>query len=114
MAAIINLSIKVSELKKMDQSKVIIGKKDNYIHITVKINDESSQYGKNASVMIKQSDEERSRKDKPHYLGDGSVVWTNNIINRGEKPLEGASNNNASAPFETTNDILSANDDLPF
>jgi hypothetical protein len=118
MAAIINLSIKASELKGMDQSKVIIGKKDNYIPITVKINNESSQFGKNAKIMIRQTEEERKRGDLPHYLGEGNVVWTDGQISKGSKPDQNSGFNpqpGDNHPFPQTaakndQDL----DDLPF
>ena len=40
MSTLINASIKGSELKNIDKTKVIVGKKDTYIPITISINDQ--------------------------------------------------------------------------
>lgn len=117
MAAIINLSIKASELKKIDSSKVIVGKKDNYIPVTVKISTEPNQFGKNAKIMVRQEEHERKSGELAHYLGEGNVVWTDGIIAKADRPGEPVFNPQPgdTQPFPTTtqkndNDL----DDLPF
>jgi hypothetical protein len=113
MSTLINASIKTSELKKIDKNKVIKGEKDSYIPITISINDES-RYGKNVSITIAQDQDERTNKAPKHYLGNGSVIWTDGKVVKGQKEDQ---NNGGSEPFgngsnksESDNEI----DDLPF
>lgn len=119
MASIITGSIKVDELKKIDQTKIIEGKKGNYIPITIKVNDES-RYGNNVQIYIQQSPEEREAKLDRHFIGSASVVWTDNKIVKGEKDGD---NNTAkqgggmSNPFPTISTPPANSgviDDLPF
>lgn len=112
MSTLINASIKTSELKKIDQNKIIKGKKDSYIPITISVNDES-RFGKNVNITIAQEPEERAAKKPKHYLGEGSVIWTDGKIVKGQKENQNGENE----PFET---IASENvaqepmNDLPF
>jgi len=108
MSTLINASIKGSELKKIDKNKIIKGEKDSYIPITISINDES-RYGKNVSITIAQDETERANKAPKHYLGNGSVIWTDGKIVKGER------DNDSKAGFATTTDTSkSYDDDLPF
>ena len=108
MSTLINASIKGSELKKIDKNKIIKGEKDSYIPITISINDES-RYGKNVSITIAQDETERANKSPKHYLGNGSVIWTDGNIVKGEKE------NDSQGGFATTTDTSkSYDDDLPF
>jgi hypothetical protein len=110
MSTLINASIKTSELKKIDKNKVIKGEKDSYIPITISINDES-RYGKNVSITVAQDQDERANKSPKHYLGNGSVIWTDGNIVKGEKEEQG----NKSGGFETVSSNSSSfDDDLPF
>lgn len=110
MSTLINASIKASELKKIDKNKVIKGEKDSYIPITISINDES-RYGKNVSITIAQDQDERANKAPKHYLGNGSVIWTDGNIVKGEKQEP----SQASGGFETVSSNSSSFDnDLPF
>jgi hypothetical protein len=113
MSTLINASIKTSELKKIDKNKIIHGEKDSYINITISVNDES-RYGKNVSITIAQDQDERARKAPKHYLGNGSVIWTDGKVVKGQKEDQ---NNGSSEPFETVPNNAVSNDDmndLPF
>lgn len=115
MAAIINLSIKASELKKIDSSKIIVGKKDNYIPVTVKISTEANQFGKNAKIMVRQEEAERKSGELAHYLGEGNVVWTDGIISKADKPGEFNPKAGDTHPFPTQPKKNDQDlDDLPF
>ena len=112
MSTLINASIKASELKKIDKNKIIKGEKDSYIPITISVNDES-RYGKNVSITIAQDQDERSSNKPKHYLGNGSVIWTDGKVVKGQKE----NTNQGSQAFETVaSKDLSQNaiDDLPF
>ncbi len=93
MSTLINASIKASELKKIDKNKVIKGEKDSYIPLTISINDES-RYGKNVSITIAQDESERANKQPKHYLGNGSVIWTDGKVFKGVKESD------SSEPFQ--------------
>jgi hypothetical protein len=110
MSTLINASIKASELKKIDKKKIIKGEKDSYIPITISINDES-RYGKNVSITIAQDQDERQNKAPKHYLGNGSVIWTDGKVVKGQKDNEGGE------PFQTVSQNSMNNEvieDLPF
>lgn len=107
MSTLINASIKASELKKIDKTKIIKGEKDSYIPITISVNDES-KYGKNVSISIAQSKEDRDAKAVKHFLGNGSVIWTDGNIVKGQRDEDSQSSTATSAP--PPGDM----DDLPF
>lgn len=73
MAKIVNFSI---DLKKIDKSKLIEGKKGTYLNLTASLNDEADAYGNDVAVYVSQSKEEREGKQKRNYLGNGKVVWS--------------------------------------
>ena len=96
MGAIINASIRVDKLPKEN----FVKGKDGavYYNLTISVNDET-RYGNNVAVMDAQTKEEREAKKQRNYLGNGKVVWTNDIIKLAEKEV-----------VQET----SVNDDLPF
>ena len=110
MSTLISASIKASELKKIDPNKVIKGKKDNYIPILISVNDDS-KFGKNVSISIQQEKEERENKAPIHYLGNGSVIWTDGTFKKGVKEED-----SGSQPFEnaSTKNDGGLDNDLPF
>ena len=97
MASIIKASINLNEIPK---DKIYVGKKGKYLPITITINDEVDNYGNQGPVIVEQSKEEREAKAQRNYLGNGKVVWTNDIIKLAEREEV-----NASAPVSN---------DLPF
>lgn len=95
MGAIINASIRVDKLPK---EKFFKGRDGAvYYNITISLNDET-RYGNNVAIMDSQTKEEREAKAQKTYLGNGKVVWTNDIIKLAEREAVVESNN----------------DDLPF
>jgi hypothetical protein len=108
MSSLIKASIKTSELKKIAKDKIIKGEKDSYIPITISVDDES-RYGQNVSIYIEQSKEEREAKNPRHYIANGSVIWTDGSIKKGQKEGEGGGGQQQSQP--SFNDGI---DDLPF
>jgi hypothetical protein len=96
MSAIINASIRVDKLPK---EKFIKGKDGAvYYNLTISLNDET-RFGNNVAIMDSQTKEEREAKAQRNYLGNGKVVWHNDIIKLAEKE----------AVVETV-----TNNDLPF
>ena len=82
MSAIINASIRVDKLPK---EKFIKGKDGAvYYNLTISLNDDT-RYGNNVAIMDSQTKEEREAKVQRNYLGNGKIVWTNNIIKLAEK-----------------------------
>ena len=110
MSTLINASIKASELKKIDKNKIIKGEKDSYIPILISVNDES-RFGKNVSISIQQSEDERKNKAPKHFIANGSVIWTDGKIVKGQKDGDGGQPQKAQTPF--VEDAL-GDDDLPF
>ena len=109
MSSLISDSIKDSELKKIDPKKIIAGKKDKYIPVTISV-DDKSRFGKNVSITIQQTKEERDSKAERHYLGNGSVIWTDGSIVKGEKE-DDQNGNQGFNPPPKQDDL---GDDLPF
>tara|TARA_R100000935_G_C2816348_1_gene157511 strand:+ start:566 stop:856 length:291 start_codon:yes stop_codon:yes gene_type:complete len=96
MAGIITASIRVDQLPK---EKFIPGKGEAvYYNLTIVINDET-RYGNNVAITDSQTQEEREAKKPKFYLGNGKVVWTNDIIKIAEKPNVVESKNNDDLPF---------------
>lgn len=73
MSAIVNFSL---DLSKLPKEKMIKGKKGTYINLSLSVNDETNQFGQNASVSVAQAKEEREAKQDKLYVGNGKVVWT--------------------------------------
>jgi hypothetical protein len=99
MAGIITASIDVSKLPK---EKFYKGKKGVYYEFTISVFDEPNQFNQNVAITDSQTPEEREAKKPKNYLGNGKVVWTNNILNKIE---------NTESPKKETEVITN---DLPF
>lgn len=82
MSAIVNFSL---DLSKLPKEKMIKGKKGTYINLSLSVNDNTNDYGKNASVIIAQTQEEREAKQDKVYVGNGQVVWTDGTCVKAEK-----------------------------
>ena len=76
MSAIINASI---DLSKVDNSKVFEKDGKKWLNLSISINDETT-YGNNVGIALAQTKEEREAKQPKTYLGNGKVVWNNNVI----------------------------------
>ena len=79
MSTLISLSIDVSKITK---SKIKDGK---YLDVTISVDDQTNQWGKNASIYESQTKEERQEKAPKAYIGGGKVVWTDGSIKVAEK-----------------------------
>ena len=86
MAKIISASI---DLAKIDKTKIITTDKNGVTYasgakilpVQIVLNDEADQYGNDTAIRINQSKEERERKDKAVYIGNGKTVWTSEAVN---------------------------------
>ena len=65
MSAIVNFSL---DLSKLPKEKMVKGKKGTYINLSLSVNDETNEYGSNASVTLSQTKEERDAKQKNYTL----------------------------------------------
>lgn len=73
MSQIISCSIDVT---KIDNSKLVEGKNGaKYFNFTVVVNDEPDKYGKDCSITLAQSKEEREAKEKRVFIGGGKTIW---------------------------------------
>jgi len=61
------------------------GKDGKYKNVTVKIYDNTNEYGKNVSVWAEQTKEQRDAKEDRSFIGNGKVVWTDGAINLADK-----------------------------
>lgn len=76
MAIIMGCSI---DLSKVDESKVIQGKNGaRYYNFDVVLNDTPNQYGKDVSLKVSQTKEERAEKEPVVYIGNGKKLWEGN------------------------------------
>ena len=76
MGAIINASINVAKLPK---EKFVTGKDGAvWYNLTIAINDET-RFGNNVALMDSRTKEERDAGVKPNYLGNGKVVFINEV-----------------------------------
>ena len=69
----INLSIDVTKLRK---ERFYKGKKGTYADLTVFVNSEKDDYGKNGRIMESLSQDERDSGAEKNWLGDAKVFWT--------------------------------------
>ena len=93
-------------LSMIDKSKIINGKKGQYLNITMIVQNES-QYGNNVWITQSQSQEEREAKEKAVSLGNGAVRWVSGEVKVAER--DEVTNNQQNPQRATTQEV-----DLPF
>jgi hypothetical protein len=101
MAVIINGSINLSKIPK---DKIIDGKKGKYLPISITVNDELDNFGNQGPITVAQSKEERESKTEKVFLGNISVAWTNNKIEKLDKqqtstPVTAQASSDTDLPF---------------
>lgn len=57
----------------LNKEKLVFNDK-GWANITISINDDTNQYGQNASASISQTKEQRDAKEVKVYVGNGKVV----------------------------------------
>ena len=77
MSATIVTSIDVTKIPK---DKLIKGKKGMYLDVVIFVNDHVNDYGKNVSMAVSQSKEERQSGSETVWLGNGKVLSTDGKI----------------------------------
>lgn len=89
MAKLLSVSINLS---KIDQSKIIEGKKGKYLNVTVSVKDEKNQHGDDVSLWQGQDKQEREAGQPKNYLGDGRIIWSDDTAqsNQSQQATEAA------------------------
>jgi hypothetical protein len=71
----VNLSIDVS---KLDKSRLYKGAKGTYANLTVFIDSNPDQFGKNGGVKEQATKDERDQKVKMQFVGNATIFWSDN------------------------------------
>lgn len=88
----------------LNRDKLVFNEK-GWANITVSINDDTNQYGQNASASISQTKEQREAKEAKVYVGNGKVVWTDGNINTADRVDEGVKASEQSTAGRETPDL---------
>jgi len=81
------ISVSVS-LAKIDKTRFTTDKNGNkYLQLTLSVNDEADQYGKDVQVWMEQTKEEREAKASRVFCGNGKVVFGKGAAPAGAKPV---------------------------
>ena len=73
MSKIIGASIDLSKLKN---APVVKGKNGaEYVNITIMVNDQPNEWGKDVSISLEQSKEQREAKEKKVFVGNGKTIF---------------------------------------
>ena len=81
MSATIVASLDVTKIPK---DKLVKGKKGTYLDVVIHVNDNVNDYGKNVSMAVSQSKEERQSGAETVWLGNGKVLKTDGNISTAE------------------------------
>jgi hypothetical protein len=96
MSATIVASIDVTKIPK---DKLVTGKKGTYLDVVLFVNDSVNDYGKNVSVAVSQSKEERASGSETLWLGSGKVLNTDGVIVASEAQGQSATTSDTGLPF---------------
>jgi hypothetical protein len=96
MSATIVASIDVTKIPK---NKLVTGKKGTYLDVVLFVNDSVNDYGKNVSVAVSQSKEERASGSETLWLGSGKVLITDGVIVASEAEGQSTTTSNTGLPF---------------
>lgn len=78
MSKIIGASIDLSKLKN---APVVKGKNGaEYVNITIMVNDQPNEWGKDVSISLEQSKEERQAKKAKTFVGQGKTIYNSNSV----------------------------------
>lgn len=88
----------------LNKDKVQFNEK-GWANITISINDDTNQYGQNASAFISQTKEQREAKEAKTYVGNGKVVWTDGAIKVADRVEEGVTSSEQSTAGRVTPDL---------
>lgn len=113
MATLISLSIDTKKIKKS------LLHKEQYLNLTVAINDEANEYNQNVSAWVSQTKEEREDQEDRKYIGNGATIWTDGecmepIKKEKEKPKAKAKAKPKAKSKKASDDDDDEDDDMPF
>lgn len=75
MSKIIGASIDLAKLKNAPK---VQGKNGaEYVNITIILNDQPNEWGKDVSISLEQSKEERQAKKPKTFIGNGKTIYDN-------------------------------------
>ncbi len=96
------------DVTKIDKTKLIEGKNGaKYLNFDIIVNDEPDKYGKDVSLTLSQTKEERTAKEKKVFIGNGKTVW--------KKEPQADTNHTAPAKIIDENPVITdEQDNLPF
>ena len=103
MAVLSDIYIKTEVLETLLNTVKKKGEKG--ISITVSIQDESNQWGQNASAFVSQTKEQREQKKDRFYVGNGKVFWTDGKVVKAEKK-EGGGSPSPAGNYQSDEDSL--------
>lgn len=96
MSAIISVGI--------NKDKIQFNEK-GWANVTIFLDDNTNEYGQNASAIMEQTKEEREQKEARTYIGNGKVVWTDGNITAAERRDEGVTAQEQSQAGRETPDL---------
>lgn len=96
MATLVTLGLNKEKLTFNDKG---------WANITISINDDTNQYGQNASASLSQTKEQREAKEAKVYVGNGRVVWTDGTVNVADKVEQGVTSSEQSTAGRETPDL---------
>jgi hypothetical protein len=96
MATLVTLGLNKEKLTFNDKG---------WANITISINDDTNQYGQNASASLSQTKEQREAKEAKVYVGNGKVVWTDGNVKTADRVEEGVTASEQSTAGRGTPDL---------
>lgn len=75
MSAIISGSVSLEKLQEAAKGLEQHRNGNTYVPVTIFVNDDTDDYGNNASVQFSQSKEQREAKEPRTYFGNAKVVY---------------------------------------
>ncbi len=88
----------------ISKDKITFNEK-GWANVTIFVQDETNQYGQNASAAMEQSKEDRENKAPKTYIGNGKVVWTDGNISAAERVDQGVTASAQSTAGRETPDL---------
>lgn len=73
MASLTSIYVK---REKIEELLALLSDNDKGIELTVSLRDSANEYGKNATLQVAQSKEDREKDIKPTVLGYGITFWS--------------------------------------
>ena len=106
MASLSEIYVKKSTLETILKAlNAKQGKDAEGVKLTILLSDQTNNYGKNVSVYVAQTKEQREAKKPLFYVGNGKTFWS-----KGETPVP-----QREQPTQAPKTVAAANDnDLPF